>query len=396
MANAGPNDNGSQFFITLASTPELQKKNTMFGVVVGQSLFTALKLGEGETDKATERPVHPRTILSARVLDNPFSDIVPRPKHEQTLQLKDGKPESGSAKRKRIKAVKNKKLLSFADDDSDDDACLYSGSSSKSKDVSGNSTQHTKRRFNMKSSHDLLESDPMLSNQVLASPALLPAASANTKEEKKMAPVQVQGKLEEIASTAPGSDVRSAIEKVENEINRIDGRKGKRVQDPEADGSAPGISSKKASSTALSEMLTQYSANKKNSATLRKKDKGHEDKLLERLSSFQSKIRKTKASSGAVAAVSNEASADKKAKCKLHSISDCKSCQPSEPDEYGHLAAPATESGKNNWLSHKLEFRNSKEKPLASDYAPRVEDYVVIDPREQEQKFLGKSKRSRK
>ena len=33
MANSGPNDNGSQFFFTLASCMDLNKKHTIFGKV---------------------------------------------------------------------------------------------------------------------------------------------------------------------------------------------------------------------------------------------------------------------------------------------------------------------------------------------------------------------------
>jgi peptidyl-prolyl cis-trans isomerase-like 1 len=65
MANSGPNSNGSQFFITLAPTPHLDGKHTIFGRVK-EGMRIVRQMGLVKTD-AQDRPVNEVTIIRARV-----------------------------------------------------------------------------------------------------------------------------------------------------------------------------------------------------------------------------------------------------------------------------------------------------------------------------------------
>jgi peptidylprolyl isomerase len=63
MANAGPNTNGSQFFITTAATPWLNMKHTIFGEVI--SGYDVVKKIEGIQTTSGDQPLTEQKIVKA-------------------------------------------------------------------------------------------------------------------------------------------------------------------------------------------------------------------------------------------------------------------------------------------------------------------------------------------
>lgn len=105
--------NQSQFFFTLDRCDQLDKQHTIFGKVVGETLFNLLKLNDfvlGPDD----RPQYPPKILSTEVISNPFDDIEPRRKRKADVADLAGAP---PAKRARTNARKDLSLLSFGEEE---------------------------------------------------------------------------------------------------------------------------------------------------------------------------------------------------------------------------------------------------------------------------------------
>jgi len=67
MANAGPNTNGSQFFITTIETPHLNGRHTIFGYVKDKKSFAIVKKLENVPTGYRDKPVNEQKIIKAYI-----------------------------------------------------------------------------------------------------------------------------------------------------------------------------------------------------------------------------------------------------------------------------------------------------------------------------------------
>ncbi|XWS26439.1 hypothetical protein CRYUN_Cryun26dG0032600 [Craigia yunnanensis] len=145
-ANAGsPHSNGSQFFISLDKCEWLDRKNTIFGKITGDSIFNLLRIGEVDIDQ-NDRPLDPPPrIKSVEVLWNPFEDIVPRVSSRPLIQPTAETERKDSKK----KPVKKLNLLSFGEEAEEEEKELAAV------------------KLKIKSSHDVLDDPRLLKQEIL-------------------------------------------------------------------------------------------------------------------------------------------------------------------------------------------------------------------------------------
>ncbi|CAN0918544.1 Peptidyl-prolyl cis-trans isomerase CYP57 [Linum grandiflorum] len=196
-ANAGsPHSNGSQFFMTLDKSEWLDRKNTIFGKVTGDSIFNLLTIGEVETGK-DDRPLDPvPKIKSVEVLWNPFEDIVPR---IVPTTVNQSSTDAESTKDLKRKPVKKLNLLSFGEEAEEEEKELAAV------------------KHKIKSSHDVLN-DPRLlkDNQQIDEPNM--SDTKATREQQLSVRETLKSKKDRWARTSE-AEVSNSDRDDDNEVD---------------------------------------------------------------------------------------------------------------------------------------------------------------------------------
>lgn len=363
MANDGTKDsNGSQFFLTLGDTPELQGKNTCFGRVEGDTIYNLARMGEAEVEAGSERPTYPTKVTDVEILVNPFKDMVRR---EKVVRKAAEEKKVGGGKKKR-KA--GKQLLSFGDEEGDDAAVLTKKAKFDERIVMEDACTTT-APVKEKTKERKVERRVVRSSTPESFPEPESMQSLPTRATKAL--------VRDISSSPePVQKVSSLLERTNAQIAELKASMRRNVT------TAPVKEKKK---SALEDMIPTHAVKG------RKRHPGGnaptDQRSLDILKAFQAKLdnappEKISAKPEAAVEGDNETNGkaddddDEAALCDLHFIANCQSCQKWDTQ----VAEEEDDVNDKTWMSHALSF---KEEKLGRDLSYRKkaeEELVVIDP----------------
>ncbi|RKF78243.1 Peptidyl-prolyl isomerase CWC27 [Golovinomyces cichoracearum] len=395
MANDGPNSNGSQFFITLDNTPELQGKNTLFGRVEGDTIYNVARMGEAEIGEG-DRPLYPVKIIGVEILVNYFKDMV---KRERVAPVGIPVQIHQSLSRKKKKNT-SRKLLSFVDE---------------ADDVTDIQPVVKKRKFDSRIVLDL-ENEPPKENSLkpvlskitspssmLVPPILEPDSSVQAEVKQSASPDSakkseikqsvkqdsaINSKAKDSASPEPASKLTSQVERANAQIAELKASMKRKIEIPKAP-------EKKQSFFQTLIPSTSVRGRKRHPGEIGPPD----EKTLQILKAFQSKLeltaplspgpkskfKKSESPNPSERVEVKEGINDEEVTlCDLHFIAYCQSCSKWDSNTSTNVSKDDLDTDLNgtSWMSHSLNFKEDK---LGKDLSYRKkaeEELVVIDPRE--------------
>jgi peptidyl-prolyl cis-trans isomerase SDCCAG10 len=382
MANSGEkNDNGSQFFITLSATPELERRNTLFGrIAVGDTIFNALRIGDLETDKL-DRPIHPPRIITIEVIENPFKDIVPRStveeREERQRQLEEEKVKATVKKAKK----RNKALLSFGDDEAEDGIQMVKPKIKSIYDLDGPPAPAPTQPSSEERRKPAEAPKEVVKTKAIEAPTKRDTIDLTTAAPITSFAAPVPIVVDDSPSPSPAPVIKKKVEpevSLEDQIaslkSQLKGMK-KRSAEEEQDLSKDG-------KNFLETEISRYMSSGRAIIGKRSRKTRREDDTLSRLTKFQKTLR-TAAPEEPTPAIEDKESEV----CELHNVPGCMSCF----DRFGEQ--PDDDDPKSLW-GHKLVFAKDvfgKDEKFRTQR--QGEDLEVIDPRERAKDFAEKDRK---
>ncbi|KIR60496.1 peptidyl-prolyl isomerase CWC27 [Cryptococcus bacillisporus CA1873] len=359
MANNGSrNSNTSQFFITLDAAPELTNKHTMFGKVVGNTIFNVLNIGNLDTDKE-EKPLIPPKIRRIHIIENPFDDIVPRITAEEKKAQQKAKLEAKKdmeQRERRAKAKKNTGLLSFGDSEEipEEAVTIKKKSMTRQDLVDPSEAQHSEPRT-LKMTETFVNIPPSLKD--LGQPR-----ESEAREEKKAVDLKNIRAKHEREKTGGSAARQAEIKRMEEDLRRLKKRSGS-LSDSNSDSSSR---ARRKGPSYLEQELAKYASNRGRAAMKagnKRSRRDEEEDILVEMRKFSSRVMQAE---------------DEPEEEQAEGIEEGET-----KEGTGIGAVMAEEEGgievddDIGWLKHKLKF-HVNEKELTR----RAEDeYAVIDPR---------------
>ena len=390
MANEGKEgSNGSQFFLTLGETRELEGRNTLFGRVVGDTIYNLVKMGEAELQagEGSERPVYPTKVTGAEILVNPFEDMV-----RTEVKARAAVPQDREVKKKGKKKG-GKVLLSFGGEEGEDgvEAPVLRKEKFNTKLVSASGDAAPKKAVNggSKPAERRVERQIRRRSSRSKTP---PHRIEPNKETQLPLPKDEEPSRSPSSSPEPAEvgKVSTLLEKTNAQIADLKASMKRSVQ------MVPAANTKK--SSALEQMIPETSMRGRKRKHNGNGDAPVDKQTLDILNAFRTKLEqappeiepakeqvaeeraKQTGANGHGKEGANNDDDDEAALCDLHFIANCQSCQ-SWDNELSNNAQ-GREDDDQGWMSHALSFEKDRLGKDLNWKKKNEEELVVIDPRE--------------